>query len=214
VPGSPTNALHIEPPFDVYHFIDMDREKVQALSEQAKKWGNVDIYEGDCNEILLNRIYPQVQFADYKRALCILDPYRLQLKWKIVEQAGKMGSIDIFINFPIMAINRTVLHKNPENVYREQIEKLNEYWGDESWKKAAYSKVESLFGPVLRKNPNYALAEAFRQRLKSVAGFRYVPKPMIMRNSKNAAVYYLYFASQKGVAGHIVEEIFDKWGRV
>jgi three-Cys-motif partner protein len=113
-----------------------------------------------------------------------------------------------------MAINRNVLHKNPENVDREQIEKLNEYWGDESWKKAAYSKVESLFGPVLRKNPNYALAEAFRQRLKGVAGFRHVPKPMIMRNSKNAVVYYLYFASQKGVAGHIVEEIFDKWGRV
>ena len=53
--------------------------------------------------------------------------------------------------------------------------------------------------------------EAFRQRLKKVAGFSYVPQPMPMRNSKGAVVYYLFFASQKPVAADIVNDIFNKY---
>jgi len=32
-----------------------------------------------------------------------------------------------------------------------------------------------------------------------------------MRNSNNAIVYYLYFASQKPIAAHIVKDIFKKY---
>jgi three-Cys-motif partner protein len=53
--------------------------------------------------------------------------------------------------------------------------------------------------------------EAFRQRLKTKAGFKYVPQPIPMRNSKNAAIYYLFFAAQKPVASDIVEDIFDRY---
>jgi hypothetical protein len=34
---------------------------------------------------------------------------------------------------------------------------------------------------------------------------------MPMRNSRGAVVYYLFFASQKGTAEHIVVEIFSKY---
>lgn len=34
-----------------------------------------------------------------------------------------------------------------------------------------------------------------------------------MRNSKGATVYYLFFASQKPVAGQIVDDIFKKYGQ-
>ena len=41
VPGSPLNALLVEPPFREYHFIDLDRTKVQSLQDIAGKHENV-----------------------------------------------------------------------------------------------------------------------------------------------------------------------------
>ena len=56
-----------------------------------------------------------------------------------------------------------------------------------------------------------AIVGAFRKRLQEVAGFRVVPEPLPMRNSTNAVVYYLFFASQKPVADKIITAIFDKY---
>jgi hypothetical protein len=44
-----------------------------------------------------------------------------------------------------------------------------------------------------------------------MAHFENVPKLMPMRNSTGAVVYYLFFASQKPVAEHIVTAIFNKY---
>ena len=55
------------------------------------------------------------------------------------------------------------------------------------------------------------VANAFRKRLQTVAGFGHVPEPISLRNSKGAIVYYLFFASPKPVAEEIVEYIFDKY---
>lgn len=60
---------------------------------------------------------------------------------------------------------------------------------------------------------NPMFAEAFRIRLKKIAGFKRVPQPLPMKNRKGATVYYLFFASQKGTAEDIVTYIFDKFGR-
>ena len=41
--------------------------------------------------------------------------------------------------------------------------------------------------------------------------FAKVPKPIPMRNSKGAIVYYLFFASKKDAAEQIVIDIFKKY---
>jgi three-Cys-motif partner protein len=87
---------------------------------------------------------------------------------------------------------------------------MTAFWGDESWRKAAYNTTENLFGTE-EKTDNDAVTAAFRQRLKKVAGFNYVPEPIPMRNNKGATVYYLFFASQKPVAADIVRDIFNKY---
>jgi hypothetical protein len=53
--------------------------------------------------------------------------------------------------------------------------------------------------------------EAFRQRLKTVAGFGYVPEPIPMQNDKGAVIYYLFFASPNATGARIVEYIFEKY---
>jgi len=211
VPGSPVNALLVRPPFREYHLIDIDGQKAALLRELTAGQPNVYAHEGDCNSILLNRVFPQICYEEYRRGLCLLDPYGLHLDWKVIQKAGQMRSIELFINFPVADINRNVLWRNPEGVDEADVARMNAFWGDDSWRQVAYQSEPGLFGDIVEKKDNEAVAEGFRQRLKAVAGFKYVPDPTPMRNSKGAVVYYLFFASQKPVAAKIVRNIFNKY---
>jgi len=210
VPGSPLNALSIEPPFKEHHLIDLAEEKVEALRETTSEFENVTVYQGDCNELLLKKIFPRVEFKDYRRALCLLDPYGLHLNWEVIETAGKMKTIEIFLNFPVMDMNMNVLWRNPDKVDKRQLERMNAYWGDASWRKAAYDTTGNLFG-IEEKTGNEAVVSAFQERLRRVATFKHVPDPIPMRNYEGATVYYLFFASHKPAANEIVEYIFEKY---
>lgn len=210
VPGSPFNALHVDPKFKEYHFIDLDTIKVEGLRKIAGERKDVTVYEGDCNEILLNKVFPRVQFKDYRRALCLLDPYGMHLDWDVMFRAGQMKTIDIFLNFPIADMNRNVLLHDTSKVDAKDLARMNAFWGDESWRQAAYETSGNLFGWEEKTN-NETIVSAFQKRLKKVAGFKYVPDPMPMRNSNNAVVYYLFFASHKPAAQDIVMDIFEKY---
>lgn len=208
--GSPLNALNVRPPFRQYHLIDIDSQKVENLQRLIGERDDVFLYRGDCNAILLEKIFPKVRYEDYRRGLCILDPYALDLNWKVIATAGRSNTLDMFLNFPVADINRNVLWRDPEGVRESQIARMNAYWGDDSWKEIAYRTDTNLFGTP-DKQSNDIVAEAFRRRLKQVAGFARVPKPIPMRNSTGATVYYLFFASQKDTAENIVADIFRKY---
>ena len=210
VPGSPLNALLVEPPFREYYFIDLDSAKADSLRELSTERSDVSVYEGDCNTLLLQEVFPHAEYESYRRALCLLDPYGLHLSWEVILRAGQMKSVEIFLNFPMADMNRNILRRNPENVAPAQIARMDSFWGDNSWREAAYDTTQNLFGLEL-KTGNIPIVGAFQERLRTVAGFKYVPEPMPMRNSKGAVVYYLFFASQKPVAKHIVEQIFNKY---
>lgn len=210
VRGSPLNALIVSPPFKEYHLIDLDNSKVDSLRSLTKQYSNVHVHAGDCNQILLTDVFPHSRYEDYRRSLCLLDPYGLQLNWEVIATAGHMRSVDLFLNFPVEDMNRSVLWRNPERVNPSQVIRLNAYWGDESWRSVAYNTTQNLFGWSLKQD-NETIAAAFRKRLSSIGGFAYVAEPMPMRNSKGAIVYYLFFASQKPVAQKIVSDIFKKY---
>lgn len=91
-----------------------------------------------------------------------------------------------------------------------EIDRMSKFWGDESWKDAAYYEVETLFGIDKKKTDNDTIAESFRERLINNAGFKYVLEPIPMKNSKGAIVYYLFFASCNQTGSKIVNDIFDK----
>ena len=210
VRGSPLNALEVQPPFREFNLIDIDAKRIGGLRKLIGQRADVHLYEGDCNKVLLKEVFPRVQFNQYRRGLCILDPYGLHLEWKVIQTAGQMKSIDLFLNFPVADINRNVLWRDPEAVENPQKARMNAFWGDESWRGIAYRTDTTLFGDP-EKQPNEVVAAAFRKRLKEVAGFARVPQPLPMRNSKGAIIYYLFFASQKNTAEHIVLDIFEKY---
>jgi three-Cys-motif partner protein len=144
--------------------------------------------------------------------LCLLDPYGLDLEWSVISQAGAQKTIDLLLNFPLMDMNMNVLWQNPDSVKPEQAARMTRYWGDESWKLVAYSTEPGLFGDVQRKAPGKAIAKAFAERLMERGGFEYVAKPLPMRNSTNAIVYFLFFASNNATAHKIIRSIFKKYG--
>jgi len=214
IPGSPQIALDVTPPFSEYHFIDLNLQKTAELRRHARAHSNVFVYDGDCNDVLLESVFPRCRYEDYSRALCLLDPYGLNINWEVPRTAGGLGTVDMFYNFMIMDANMNVLWNNPAAVPDDQVERMTSVWGDESWKSEAYRQEPGLFGPIDTKEGNEAIAEAFRKRLKEVAGFKHVLKPLPMKNSKGAVIYYLFFASPKSVASKIVEDIFEKYKRL
>ncbi len=154
--------------------------------------------------VLLDKVLPQTKWEDYRRALCILDPYGLHLDWKVIAKAGSMGSVDIFLNFPVADINRNVLRRDRKGVSTDQVLRMNRFWGDDSWKQVAYqpSSQAELWGPPAEeKASNEAIAHAFRKRLKrSRPALPMFPSLLRCATRKTRSIYYLYFASQKPVA--------------
>lgn len=210
--GSPLEASRLNPPFKEYYFIDIDKEKMSFLQNSFPERRDIHILGGDCNVLLLNEVFPYIKSSKSRRGLCLLDPYGLDLTWEVVLQAGHMKTIEIFINFPAMDINRNVLLKKPQNVRDSDIRRMNIFWGDNTWRSIAYDEVLDLFGEHRNlKRPITEMVYAYKKRLENIAGFAHVSAPLPMRNTRRGIVYFLLFASQKPVANRIVTHIFNKY---
>lgn len=62
----------------------------------------------------------------------------------------------------IMDINRNALRRRMEKSLQSKVDQLTRLVGDESWKDAAYRRVETLFGEDYEKVSNDEFAEWFR----------------------------------------------------
>ena len=220
VPGSPLNALRTKHRFDEYHFVDIDPERVSRLRRLSEQEQNVHIHEGDCSTVLLQDVLPRFRWDDFARALCFLDPYGMHLRWEVLKTAGAMKSIEVFLNFPITDINRNAKRSCISAVEPEHRARMTAFWGDETWHTSMFppSKQSTFFDALggdtaleVDNAGNEGLAVAFQARLKDVGGFKYVPKPVPMRNSKNAVVYYLFFAGNNEAGNRIASYIFRKY---
>ena len=217
VAGSPLRVLDIPKPFDSYCFIDLDGDKTNFLKEICEKKfpdRNTAIVTGDCNDVLIQRL-PEFSRGNWDRLFCLLDPYGMHLKWEVIAKMGAMGIVDLILHFPIMDINRNAIWKNPGQVPQGGIDRMNAFWGDETWRDIAYqdSGQQDLFDFSSKdKQESKIIVDAFRSRLRDHGKFKYVPEPMPLKNSKNVVIYYLFFASQNKTANKIATYLFKKYG--
>lgn len=216
VPGSPLNALRVEPPFSHYFFVELKKNRARILRRLVANRSDVTVYEGDCNRVLIEEVLPQVKYSQFRRALCFLDPYGLHLDWNVISMAGALETVDLFLNFPVMDMNMNALLHHPERVTSSHGSRMTAFWGDETWRTIAYqpSLQQHLFETVEQeKKSNEAVVAAFCDRLRTKGNFPHVASPLAMRNSSNAVVYYIVFASQKKVAADIASSIFRAYER-
>ncbi len=214
VPGSPLYALETVPPFSHFFFIDLDEKRTSFLADLVGQREDVTIYTADCNQMLADEVFPRVQWKDRRRALCLLDPKGLHLDWSVVLTAGKMRSIEIFLNFPIMDINRNLVRNDPRSIHDSDKRRMDRFWGDRSWYDLLYMGDPDLFDDTRESrvaSADPALVEAYRMRLRDIAGFDFVPEPILMSNTDGGNLYYLFFASPNDTGRRIVQHIFDKY---
>lgn len=215
IPGSPLIALETEPPFDEYHFIDADRGRVDQLRRLTADRSNVHVHAGDCNEILLRDVFPRCRWEDRRRALCLLDPYNIDLRWEVIATAGRMKTVEVFVNFMVMDMNMNVLLRDPAKAEPSQVARMDRFWGDGSWRDVAYEpnpqgNLFTVSEHIKVDDANEKMSEAYRQRLIDVGGFAYAPEPVRFVNSLGFTIYYLFFASPNHTGSKIVEDIFRK----
>jgi three-Cys-motif partner protein len=83
---------------------------------------------GDCNEYMINELLPTIHFNRFNRALCLLDPYGLDLDWDldwdVILQAGQSRAVDMFLNFPVMDMNRNAMWRDPDKAPAGGIDRI------------------------------------------------------------------------------------------
>lgn len=210
IDGSPRVALKIKYPFKKYIFIEKEDWRIEKLKKLKDEFKNndIEIKQGDCNKIITKEITPLIKFKNYNRGIIFLDPFGMEIEWSTIESVAKTGALEIFMNFPLMAINRSILINNPDKLTKDRLELMNKLWGSSAWMSDIYRETPDLFGPRIEKvsQTGKSLGNLFKNRLKEV--FREVTFPLVMRNSNNAPLYCLIFAGHNSTGREIVEDIF------
>lgn len=217
IDGSPRVALTIEHPFHSYTFIEKTPWRVERLQELQDEFPDRDIriYEGDCNQIISTRITPRIRYQYFNRGLIFLDPFGMDTEWATIEQIAETRALEIFMNLPVMALNRTALPNDPNALTEAQIDRMNRFWGSTEWRGEIYTEVPTLFGPLevkIHPTTGKRVGQLFKRRLEEV--FPHVTKPLVMSNSNNAPLYCLIFAGHKDKAAKIVRDIFQRYERL
>ena len=145
--GSPARVLGIQPAFKRYYFIDLDKRNTDSLKAFCKKdhpEKEIHIYNDDSNQVLMNKILSNISYREYERVLCLLDPYGMHYEWTVVEKMGKSTIVDLFLNFPIMDINRNIRRKKLEDIDDSQKSQMDKFWGSNDWQNVVYSQDPQL----------------------------------------------------------------------
>jgi three-Cys-motif partner protein len=143
----------------------------------------------------------------------------MQADWTTIQAIAATKAIDVWILFPF-AVNR-LLTRNPKDLQPGWRERLNRVFGSEEWYNRFYveRRIEQFFGEpetVVEKNLTLAgLAAYYKERLQSVFPM-VAPNPRILRNTRNAPLFQLFFAASNPgnggkiavkIARHILEKI-------
>ena len=222
IDGSPLRALQTEPRFDAYWFVDVNPQRVERVNKLREDFPEqvIQTYKGNCNDVLCNEIIPQIPYSSKKRAFVFLDPYGLQVDWETVRELANTRTCDIFVNFSVMGVTRLLPREQaPDPSFVDQISKVmgNTEWINQIYRESPVTQLD-LFGnppePVVRRDTIQAewLASLYTEQLKLL--FKYVSRPVLMKNSTNSVLYALCLASHNEKAIKITNEIFNRYERL
>jgi three-Cys-motif partner protein len=206
--GSPIRALNIENGFHQHYFFDLDESRVETLRELCEARADVTIKVGDCNPLI--RKLATTLHARRFRGVAFLGPYGAHLEWETVEALAATGTMEVIINFPVaMAINRLITKSGV--VPEKWSDQLTRCFGTDEWRDVAYQINQDLFGQeVIAKQEGAAdrLLDLYMRRLRTI--FPHAATPRLIRNTRNAPLYYLIWAGPNKLglkgANYILEQ--------
>lgn len=193
--GSAKLALEAEPPFHKYIFIESDQSKISELRKLREEHPDrtIEIIQIDANEFIQD--YCNKENWVSTRAVLFLDPFATEVEWKSIEAIAKTKSIDVWILFPLMAVNRLLAKDHKKTFYNC----LNRIFGTEEWFECFYKtrRLDDIFGQsqeVIFKACNFVgIGDFYKQRLKNIFS-GVVEKPKLFYNSRGSPLFLFFFA--------------------
>jgi len=196
--GSAKLALEASPSFHRYIFIESDKNKINELEklqkEHPEKAKQIEIIQSDANEFIQN--YCNIEDWANTRAVLFLDPFATEVEWETIKSIALTKCIDVWILFPVMAVNR-LLAKDPQKI---SYDCLNRIFGTQDWFEYFYKTrtLDDIFGKsedIIIKACDFNRIENFyKNRLKTIFS-GVAEKPKVFYNSRGSALFQLFFAA-------------------
>ncbi len=193
--GSAKLALEVNPSFHKYIFIETDGEKIAELEKLKRQHPEkeIKIIQSDANEFI--RDYCNKEDWANNRAVLFLDPFATEVEWPTIEAVAKTKCIDVWILFPLMAVNR-LLTRDPQKIFYEP---LNRIFGTEEWFERFYNTrtLNDIFGKsedvVFKACDFERIARFYRERLKIIFS-GVAEQSKVFYNSRQSPLFQLFFA--------------------
>lgn len=116
--GSAKIALETDPPFERYVFVERSPNRCSALEGLRHEFpllaDRIDVRQMEAN-VAIRRLSAMDWIS--RRAVLFLDPYGAQVEWATIEAVAETRAIDLWILFPLSAVNRMLTRsgKIPED---------------------------------------------------------------------------------------------------
>lgn len=150
-----------------------------------------------------------------KRAVLFLDPFGMQVEWKVIEAIANTKAIDLWYLFPLSGVGRLLTKDGKMDVVWEK--KLDATFGNTDWRKIFYKQEQTIdmfnATPGLQRTIDFSgIEQYFIERLGTVFS-GVASNPLRLLNSKNIPLFLLCFAcgNEKGkplalkIANHILK---------
>lgn len=197
--GSARIALQVRPLFDKYIFIERDPERVAELEKLKTEFvqvaDHIQIEQEDANSYLQKL---GARNWENRRAVLFLDPFGMQVTWETIVAIADSKAIDLWILFPISAVNRLLTRTG--RISPGWRRRLDAIFGSPDWYDAFYKTWEftDIFGSDYSQTTKRAdfelIANYFVSRLKTIfAGV--AENPRLLLNSRNSPLFLLCFAA-------------------
>jgi len=209
--GSALLSVTTKHPFTNYYFVDKSEENISILSIRCESMTSVKkrICTGDAN-IKVKQIVEEIKSLERNRLkdqwtslnLAFLDPDGLELEWKTVETLASVNKMDLIIYY-----SQSGLTRNFDNCINLNTDTdIDRFFGDREWRNIYRTSQHGKSSGVHRKLIDYYKHKLTNLGYKDIKDIEDGAEP-VMKNSKEAPLYRLIFAS-KHARGH------DFWNKV
>lgn len=211
--GSPLLALNTLKPFDHYFFVDLEPDNIQALQQRCQSSPyaeRVQYFTEDCNEAV-HRITEEIRRLDDRYLqgqwsclnLAFLDPEGLEVQWETVKALAQVRT-DLIIHYSQMGIQRNL----PKEIDSPTETAIDRFFGTPTWREIYQreSKNLGLYGALISFYKQNLCALGYAEVKSEDELFR----APLMRNTKNAPLYCLIFASKHSLGEKFWREVTNR----
>lgn len=204
IDGSALRALKTVPAFTEYHFIEIDRGLARHLRENVGQGANINVYEGDCNQVIVDEVLRPGKMSQRAASFAFLDPPGLNLKWSTIEALSKYRydpinrrKMELLILYPFdMVIDAKLFNLSVADT-------MDAFLGGSEWRNAL---AESQRLGEKRPQRRERFVQFYCDKLKGL-GYEYVyPHGPIY--DKSRPLYYFVFATDHPAGDTIMRNVW------